>query len=142
NGSLVTNATWATRFKSRMLNDDNYSGFRSAFCPLVSAEAVKLGKSATVATNFCHTVQWYSKGGSYQYGGSLPWNISWSNMSITRLPSKTGGNVTSFKAYVYGDFLDETQINSLAEQNAISSARSKAYLDAMRLLVDHALATW
>ena len=141
-GTLVTNSTWLARFKSRMLNQSNYSGFRSSFCPLVSAEATALGKSSTVATNFCNAVNWYAKGGSYQYGGSLPYQISWSGLSVTQLPVKSSGVISFYRDYIFGDFVDMTTINSSAESTAVSNARSQAYLAAMRAQVDAALATW
>jgi len=141
-GTLVTNATWLSRFKSRMLNQANYGGFKSSFCPLVNTEAAAMGKSSTVATNFCNAVRWYAKGGSYQYGGSLPYQISWSGLSVTGLPVKSGGVISSYRDYIFGDFVDMTTINSSAESTAVSNARSQAYLEAMRAQIDHALATW
>jgi hypothetical protein len=50
-GTITTSATWKSEFRSRMLDESNYSGFRNSLCPIVSQEASKLGKSASVATS-------------------------------------------------------------------------------------------
>jgi hypothetical protein len=143
-GAKVTNATWRTQFVNRMLNDNNYSPWRSGICPIVQQEASSLGKPAATATAFCNAAEWYAKGGSYQYGGSLPWTISWSGMDVTRLPVKSspGGPVTSFRDFVYGDYVDGTTINSTAEQNAIATARTNAEHEALRPQIRSALMTW
>src|SRR5438445_11703036 len=51
NGTVTTSSTWKTQFKNRMLNQTNYSGFKSAICPIVTQEATALGKSAATATS-------------------------------------------------------------------------------------------
>ncbi len=141
NGVDITAATWRTQFRARMLNNSNYSGFQSSICPIVNQEAAALGKSSAVATSFCNKMTWIAKGGSYQYGGSLPWTISWANGSLTSLPFKSAGAVVP-TYYFYGDYVDNTQINSTSEQTAISNARGTAFQEAMRPYIHAALATW
>jgi hypothetical protein len=143
-GNQVTQATWRTQFVNRMLNDNNYSPWRTGFCPIVQQEAASLGKPSSTATSFCNAAEWYAKGGSYQYGGSLPWVISWSGMDVTRLPVKSSptGPVTSFRDFVYGDYVDGTTINSTSEQNSIGTARNNAEHEALRPQIRSALLTW
>jgi hypothetical protein len=141
NSVVTTSSTWKAEFKSRMLNQSNYSGFKSAICPIVQQEATALGKSATVATNFCNAMTWIAKGGSYQYGGSLPYTVSWDGLSMTGVPYKASG-VVAPRYFVFGEFVDGTQINSQAEADAINAARSKLYLEAMRPFIHSALTGW
>jgi len=138
NGTVTTSSTWKSEFKSRMLNQSNYSGFKTSICPIVQAEATSLGKSSTVATNFCNAMTWIAKGGSYQYGGSLPYTVSWDGLSMTGLPYKTSGTITP-RYFVFGEFVDGTQINSQTEADNINAARSKLYLEALRPYIRAAL---
>ena len=71
-----------------MLNETNYPSAVNSLCTVVKQEANSLGLPAVKANNFCAKMTWIAKGGSYQYGGSLPWTISWANGSLTGLPSK------------------------------------------------------
>jgi hypothetical protein len=125
-----------------MLNNSNYSPFYGSICPIVQQEATALGKPAAVATNFCNRITWLAKGGSYQYGGSLPWTISWANGSLTSLPFKNASHTVVPTYYYYGDYVDGTTINSTAEQTAISNARNTAYLESLRPYIHAALQTW
>ena len=140
-GTITTSSTWKAQFRSRMLNESNYSGFRNSLCPIVSQEATKLGKSASVATSFCNAMTWIAKGGSYQYAGSLPYQVSWDGVSMTGLPYKSGGT-TAPRYFVFGEYVDGTTINSQSEANAVNAARSKEYQEAMRPYVHAALASW
>ena len=141
NGTVTTNATWRTQFASRMLNQSNYAGFKSSICPIVQQEAAALGKSATVATNFCNAMTWIAKGGSYQYGGSLPYTVSWDGLSLTGVPYKSSG-VTTPKYFIFGEYVDGTQINSQSEADSINTARGKLYLEALRPYIHAALTGW
>jgi Beta-lactamase enzyme family len=142
-GHLVTNSTWRQAFTDRMLNDSVYPSFKSGFCPIVNQEAAKLGKSRTVATNFCNAVLWYAKGGSYTYGGSWPANISYAGMSVTRLPIlKKGQLLPNYRDYIYGHFEDEVTIHSDSQQTAVGALGSSVYYAAIRPAIDSALKTW
>ena len=141
NGTITTSSTWKAQFRSRMLNESNYSGFRNSLCPIVTQEAAKLGKSSSVATSFCNAMTWIAKGGSYQYGGSLPYQVSWDGVSMTGLPYKSSG-ATAPRYFVFGEYVDGTTINTQSEANAINAARSKEFQEAMRPYVHAALATW
>ena len=140
-GKITTSSTWKAQFRSRMLNESNYSGFRNSLCPIVSQEATKLGKSSAVATSFCNAMTWIAKGGSYQYAGSLPYQVSWDGVSLTGLPYKSGGTAAP-RYFVFGEYVDGTTINSQSEADAVNAARSKEYQEAMRPLVRAALSTW
>ena len=142
NGTDINVAKWRSTFRARMLNNSNYSAYYSSICPIVQQEATALGKSATVATNFCNRITWLAKGGSYQYGGSLPWTISWANGSLTSVPFKNAAHTVVPTYYYYGDFVDNTTINSTSEQNAIAAARTTAYQEALRPYIHAALETW
>jgi hypothetical protein len=141
NGTITTSSTWKAQFVSRMLNQSNYAGFRNSICPIVSQEAVKLGKSASVATSFCNAMTWIAKGGSYQYGGAMPYQVSWDGVSMTGLPYKSSGTVHP-KYFVFGEFVDGTTINTQNEADTINAARGKEYQEAMRPYIHAALATW
>jgi hypothetical protein len=142
NGTDINVAKWRTQFRNRMLNNSNYSAYYSSICPIVQQEATALGKPAITATNFCKRITWLAKGGSYQYGGSLPWTISWANGSLTSVPFKNSSGTVVPTYYYYGDFVDNTTINSTAEQNAIGAARTKAYQEVLRPYIHAALQTW
>ena len=142
NGTVTTKGTWKTEFRSRMLNETNYSGFKSSICPIVTQEATKLGKSSSTATDFCNAMTWIAKGGSYQYGGALPYTVSWDGLSLTGMPYKNTSGVIHPKYFIFGEYVDGTTINSTAEANAINTARGQEYQEAMRPYIDAALAHW
>jgi hypothetical protein len=144
-GAQVTNATWRKQFVFRMVNDDWYTPWRAnVMCPLAQQEAPKVGKSSATATAFCNAMEWYAKGGSYQYGGSIPANVSYSGMDVTRLPVKStpGGAITGYRDYIYGSYQDGTNVSGQAEIDKISAANIKAEQEALRAYVNSALATW
>jgi hypothetical protein len=142
NGTDITVAKWRNQFKVRMLNEANYPSAVSSICTIVQQEATALGKPAAVATNFCKKITWLAKGGSYQYGGSLPWTISWANGSLTALPFKNASGTVVKTSYFYGDYVDGTTINSTSEQTAIANARNTAFLESLRPYIHAALQTW
>jgi len=141
NDTVTSNSTWKSAFRTRMLNDSNYSGFHSSIDPIVHAEAVSLGKSSAVESSFKAAMTWIAKGGSYQYGGALPYQVSWDGLSLTGLPYKSSGVVTP-RHFVFGEFIDQTTINSQSEADSINTARSKLYQEALRPYIRAALATW
>ncbi|MFL6182253.1 MAG: serine hydrolase [Actinomycetes bacterium] len=140
-GTVTSNATWQSQFKSRMLNDLNYSGFKASICPIVNQEATALGKSAAVATSFCDAMSWLSKGGHYEYSSTYPTKVSWSGISLTGVPFKSAG-VVSPRYYVFGEELDGTTVDTQSEADSIAAARSKLYQEALRGQIRAALATW
>lgn len=139
-GTDITTPTWRTLFKKRMLNEDN-TGYFSSICPVVQQEASAQGLSTAVANAFCARISWLAKGGSYQYAGSLPAPVSYSQGTLTTLPFRSG---TAFvnRGYFYGDFFDNLTLDSSAEGTALSNARTAAYQTAMRPFIAAALATW
>jgi hypothetical protein len=141
NGTITSNSTWQANFRSRMLNQSNYSGFKNSICPIVSQEATALGKSAATATSFCNAMTWIAKGGSYQYADAFPYGVSWDGLSLTGVPYKVSGVVTP-KNFVFGEFVDGTSIGSQAEADSVNAARSKLYQEALRPYIHAALATW
>jgi hypothetical protein len=140
-GAVTSNSTWQSQFRSRMLNQANYSGFKSAICPIVNQEAASLGKSAATATSFCNAMTWIAKAGSYQYGDSLPYQVSWDGLSLTGVPYKSSG-VTTPRYFVFGEFVDGTTINSQSEADGVNTARTKLYTEGMRPYIHAALSTW
>jgi hypothetical protein len=142
NNTVTSSSTWKTQFKNRMLNQSNYSGFHSAIDPIVHAERLSLGKSAATETAFKAALTWIAKGGSYQYGGSLPYKVSWDGLSLTGLPYKSSTGVITPRNYVFGEFVDQTTINSTTEANSINTARGKLYTEGLRPYIRAALANW
>ncbi|MEY2524400.1 MAG: hypothetical protein QOJ66_2965 [Ilumatobacteraceae bacterium] len=141
NGTVTSNATWITQFRSRMLNELNSSAFKTSICPIVQQEATALGKSEATATAFCDAMTWIAKGGSYQYGASLPYQVSWDGYSLTGMPYMSDG-VTTPTFFVFGEFVDGTTIDTQAEANSINAARTKLYQEALRPYIHAALTTW
>jgi hypothetical protein len=141
NNTITTNAAWNGQFRARMLNETNYSGFRTSICPIVNQVAASLGKSAATATAFCNAMTWIAKGGSYQYGGSLPYAVSWDGLSMTGMPYRTSG-VIARKFFIFGEYIDGTTISSTSQANAINTARGKEYQEAMRPYIRAAMSTW
>jgi hypothetical protein len=105
---------------------------------VVQQEAAKLGKSSTVAANFCNAMTWISKGGSYQYGGSYPYTVDWSSVSLTGVPFKSSG-VVSPKYFTFGYFVNSLQLNSDAEKSSVQTALRTLYPEALRPQIRAAL---
>ena len=141
NGKITTSSAWKSEFKSRMLNQSNYAGFKNSICPIVNQEAAALGKSPSVATNFCTAMTWIAKGGSYAYGTIFPYQVSWDGLSMTGVPYKSSGTVVP-TYFIFGEFVDGTTINSQSEADSINTARGNLYLEALRPYIHAALATW
>lgn len=142
NKKITTSSTWNAQFRSRMLNESNYSPFKAQICPIVKQVANELGKKKGTGGAFCDAITWIAKGGSYQYGGSFPYNVSWDGLSMTGLPYKTAGGKIQPEQYVFGEFIDETQINSQSEADTINAARTKEYNTAIRPYIKSALKNW
>jgi hypothetical protein len=140
-GTVTSSGTWQGQFKSRMLNQSNYSGFKNSICPIVTQEATALGKSASTATSFCNAMTWIAKGGSYQYASNFPYTVSWDGLSLTGVPYRSSG-VSAPKFFVFGEFVDGTSIGSQTEANSVNNARSKLYQEALRPYIHAALASW
>ena len=82
-----------------------------------------------------------AKGGSYQYGGSLPYTVSLDNISMTGLPYKARA-VTALRLYVFGEYVDQTHIDSQAELDNLNNAHNRIFLEALRPYINGALRTW
>ncbi len=130
--------TWRNAFRDRMLNETNYPSAMTTICNIVKQEAASLGKSTATANSFCNKITWIAKGGSYQYGGADTDPISWANGSLTTLPVKSGSAITP-KAYFYGDYFDEVSFASAAAKNALATARTTAFQEALRPAIRAAL---
>ena len=141
NSTVTSSATWKTQFRSRMLNQSNYSGFKNLICPIVSQEATSLGKSATVATNFCNAMTFIAKGGDYAYGGSLPRTEAHDDFWLSSVPYKFRG-VLAPKFFLLGEFVDNVHIDSTGEFDTMNAARSKLKQEALRPYIRAALTTW
>jgi hypothetical protein len=142
NGRVTANSSWIGQFRGRMLNQSNFGGFKNAICPIVNQEAAALGKTSSVATSFCNNMTWIAKGGSYQYGGSLPYRVSLDNVSLTGVPYRNSRGVISPQFFVFGEYVDQTQINSSAEETNLNNARGRLYTEALRPYIRAGLSTW
>jgi hypothetical protein len=141
-GAVTANTTWTDQFRSRMLNEKNYSpAFQDSICTIVNQEATALGKSAATATAFCDAMTWIAKGGSYQYADAFPYSVSWNGLSLTGVPYKSSG-VLAPRYFIFGEFVDGTTIDSQAEADSVNAARGRLYQEAMRRYIHAALATW
>jgi hypothetical protein len=142
-GTDITNTGWRTQFASRMLNQSNYPSYLASICPLVKSIAASLHKTTAVANAFCAKITWIAKGGSYQYGDNAVTSpISWSQGTLTGLPYKNSAHVIVPSSFFYGDYFDQVTFSTAAKKTALSTARSTAYLDAMKPYLTAALATW
>jgi hypothetical protein len=137
NGSVVANSTWRANFRARMLNQ-TWSGFKNSICPVVQQEAAKLGKSSTVATNFCNTMTWVAKGGSYSNSKTVPMTVQWSGSNLTGVPFKSGGVVTP-RYFNFGYFVNNLQLNTDAEKTSVQTALGTLYPEAIRPQIRAAL---
>jgi hypothetical protein len=146
NGTLL-NSNYRSAFYARMLNETNYQQkFQAYLCPIVNQEAAKLGKSSTVAQNFCNAVTWKAKGGDYVMGnpnGGNPLEFH-GGLSNYGFPVKTtpGGAITSYKHWIWGTYIDHTVYSSSSNKTAISNARTNAQTAALIGPIDQALTTW
>ena len=141
-GVVTSNATWKSRFRSRMLNQDNYSGFNGLICPIVRQEASSLGISSTVANSFCGQMTFIAKGGDYAYGGSLPRYESHGDVWLAGLPYRARGGTLAPRYFILGEFVDNVHIDSAGEATAMNNARSKVKQEALRPSIRAALQTW
>ena len=137
NGTLL-DPNYKATFYARMLNQNNYSPFRTYICNLSQQEAVKLGKSSSTASAFCNAITWAAKGGDYsvngyEYHGGL---------ADYGMPIMSGGVISSFKHYIWGEYDDHVTYASAANGTAINNARSAAGTAAIIGVLDQALATW
>ena len=141
NGTVTSSSTWQTQFRSRMINDSNYTGFRNLICPIVNQEATSLGKSAATATNFCNAMKFVAKGGDYAYADAYPRAESHDDIWLTTMPYKASG-VLAPRYFVLGEFVDQISISSSTEINNVNAARSQVKQEALRPYIHAALATW
>jgi hypothetical protein len=141
-GTVTTNPTWLSQFRSRMLNEsNNATAFQASICPVVNQEATALGKSAAVATSFCNAMTWLAKSGHYESSSTYPAKVSWSEVTLTGVPYMSAGQVVP-RYYVFGDDVDGTTLNSQTEADNVNAARTTLYREALRGEIRAALATW
>ncbi|QSX77018.1 serine hydrolase [Agrilutibacter solisilvae] len=154
--SLLSNTNNA---RTEFLESANPAGSvaGTALQTIINEEATKLGKSATVASQFGQLIQRWGKGGSYNTclpdsnGGCGQKVIVRSGTGIIRLPIKVSG-VTSYRTYVFGRFISDVKTGCWEDTNtatiecpadtnytaAYSKAANELYRDEIRL----ALMTW
>jgi hypothetical protein len=141
NGTLL-NTSFRSTFYARMLNQGNYSPFRTYICNLAQQEATKLGKSSATATSFCNTITWAAKGGDYTINTSSTSYEFHGGVADFGFPMKTNGTVTSTKHWVYGEYVDHVVYASPTQQTNVGNARTAAQTAALIGPLDQALATW
>jgi hypothetical protein len=141
NGSLL-NTSYQATFYARMLNQSNYSPFRTYICNLSQQEATKLGKSSAVATSFCNAITWAAKGGDYTINSSTTSYEFHGGVADYGLPMKTNGTITSTKHWVFGEYVDHVVYSSSTQQTNVGNARSASQTAALITPIDQALATW
>ncbi|MDQ1712914.1 MAG: hypothetical protein QOE45_2364 [Frankiaceae bacterium] len=132
-----------THFYANMLNFNNYSPAKTAFCNVATAEGNDLGKSGGTITAFCNAMEWAAKGGSYTLTLSGVRHIWRSNASRLALPFKsppTSGPIT-LQEYVYGDYVHDV-IATVAQENSINNGRTLAAAEQFRAQIRAAMATW
>lgn len=155
NSTLLSNANSA---RTEFLESANpFTGVGAAMKAIISQEATKLGKSATVAAQFGAAVQNWSKGGSY--GTCLPDAdgacaqkvIVRSGTGLIRLPIKVAGT-TQFRTFSYARFISDVPVSCFEDgttpavdcpidtvySNAYGAAANEVFRDEVRA----AVATW
>ncbi|KQV94062.1 serine hydrolase [Rhizobacter sp. Root1221] len=133
------------------------TGVGAALQVIINQEAAKLGKSASVASQFGAAVRNWSKGGSYGTclpdadGGCGQRVIIRSGTGLIRFPIKVAG-ITQFRTYSYARFISDVPVTCFEDSttpsmdcpidtvytNAYGAAASELYRDEVRA----ALATW
>ena len=141
NGAITNNATWKAEFRSRMLNESNYSGFHSSICPIVNQEAAALGQEPV------HRDRVLQRDELDRQGRLVPVRRDAAVPGVVGRPVDDRRAVQverqdDLHSFVFGEYVDETTINSTSEANAINAARSKEYQEAMRGQIHAALKTW
>ena len=62
-------------------------------------------------------------------------------MSLTGVPYRPRGVITP-RFFIFGEYIDQTELNSQAEATSINSARSKLFPEALRPYIRAALTGW
>ena len=146
NASLLGNANGA---RAEFLESANPSVGAGSLQTIVNQEAVKLGKSTTVASQFGAAIRRYGKGGSY--GTCLPDSNAGCGQQVTirsgtgliRLPIKVSGAI-QYRDYSFGHLISDVKVScwNCSEEtkyvNAYGTASRELFRDEIRL----ALATW
>jgi hypothetical protein len=137
----VLDDTHRALFRTRMLNDMNYSSIEG-LCDIAKAEGPKLGKDSFTTGQFCQNIRWMAKGGSYDYGEGVEAGLgAVSGARLAGLPFKKSDGTINRTFYTYGDFVDNFTDNATTKSN-IGTVRNKAIHDAFLPLIDQALQTW
>jgi hypothetical protein len=133
----VLDQTHRDLFRSRMLNDVNYSSMEG-LCDIAKEEGPKLGKDSLTVSQFCTNIRWMAKGGSYGYSSGLG---AVSGARLAGLPYKKPEGGINRVFYTYGDFVDNFTSNDTTRAT-IGAIRNQAIRDSFRPLIDQALQTW
>lgn len=155
NSTLLSNTNSA---RTEFLESVNSStGAGAALQAIIDQEAAKLGKSASVASQFGAAVQTWSKGGSYgtclpdANGGCGQAVIVRSGTGLMRFPIKVSG-ATQYRTYSFARLVSDVPVTCFEDTttpatdcpidtnytNAYGAASNELYRDEVRA----ALATW
>ena len=155
NSTLLSNTHSA---RTEFLESVNYAGAAGeALQTIIDQEAVKLGKPATVASQFGAAVETWSKGGSYgtclpdANGGCGQGVIIRSGTGLIRFPIKVSG-ATQYRTYSFARLVSDVPVTCFEDTTTaaiecpIDTNYTKAYGAASNELyrdeVRAALATW
>ena len=154
NSTLLSNTNSA---RNEFLESAKQSDGAGSLAIIISQEATRLGKSATIASQFGAAIKRYGKGGSY--GTCLPDSngdcgqrvIIRSGTGLIRLPIKVAG-VLQYRTYAYGRLVSDVPVPCFEDfdtatvtcpsdtnyTNTFNAAASELYRDEIR----SALSTW
>lgn len=153
--STLLNDTNSAR--SEFLESANPGTVSNALKAIIEEEAAKLGKSATVASQFANLVRTWGKGGSYGTclpdadGGCGQKVIVRSGTGLIRFPVKVAG-ATQYRTFSFARFISDVPVSCFEDgdtpavdcpsdtnySNAYGAASNEVYRDEVR----NALATW
>lgn len=149
NSTLLSNANSA---RTEFLESASPSTGPGSLATIISQEAVKLGKSSSVAYQFGQAIQRWGKGGSYDdcmqldaAGNCTKTVMTRSGAGLIRLPIKISGTVgTFYRTYAFARLVSDVPVSCAScmpkatYQSAYENANNELYRDEIRL----ALQTW
>lgn len=146
NSTLLSNTNSA---RTEFLESAKLAAGAGGLQTIINQEATKLGKSATVASQFGAAVQRWGKGGSY--GTCLPNSAGDCGQRVTirsgtgliRFPIKVSG-LTQYRTYAYGHLISDVPVPcwNCASETTYVNAYSNASLELFRDEIKSALLTW
>jgi hypothetical protein len=143
NNKITKSIVWNGTIRARMLNETNIDIY-STLCPIVSAEAQKLGKSSTTANKFCHMINWIGKGGDYvttDVNGVVLEDTS-STFCLTGLPYKTASGTVHRVYFTQGAYVDGITLTPQQPVQPVTAARAELYNVSITPYIDAGLETW